>query len=75
MWHKTVLSHTLFDKQNMIKSKYQGQFSCYPKEIHTPGWYPFPALKCNQPGFIMISDPKLLIHNQHENVLSHNKNL
>ena len=25
----------------------------YPKEIHIPGWYPFPALKCNQPGFIL----------------------
>ena len=45
----------------MIKSKYRDQFSeKYPKEIHVPGWYPLPALKCNQPGFIMISGSKVI---------------
>ena len=48
----------------MTKSKYQDQFLCYPytlsKEIHVPGWYPFPALKCNQAGFVMISGSKVI---------------
>ena len=65
MWRETaVLSHTIFLTKNVIQSKYQDQFSCYPyklsKEIHVPGGYPFPALKSNQPGSNTISDFKVI---------------
>ena len=32
----------------------------YPKKIHIPSWYLYPALKCNQPGLIMISSSKVI---------------
>ena len=56
--------HTPFlTKKNMIKSKYRINSRVihinYPKALHIAGWYPFPALKCNQLGFITISDTPL----------------
>ena len=51
---------SIMDNFNWTSSKNLCPIENYPKQIHIPGWHPFPALKCNKPGFIMISGSKVI---------------